>query len=50
MRYLLLLVFLTGCATSFEKNQAGLIRACKNGVKSYDDGTVSLECDKEKKQ
>lgn len=45
MKYLLivLLMFLFGC-TTFMTNEAGVRKACKSGVKMYDDGTTHFEC------
>lgn len=45
MKYLVLILSLTffGCG-SFQTNAQSVVRACKNGVKNYDDGAVSFAC------
>lgn len=46
MKYIILLISLwalVGCG-SFQTNSQNVVRACKNGVKNYDDGTVSFAC------
>jgi hypothetical protein len=46
MVFVWILIFgaaMTGC-TTFSYNESGLRRACKSGVKSYSDDTVTFEC------
>lgn len=45
MKFLLVLLILACSAcTTFSTNQPYLSRACKAGVKTYDDGNVNFEC------
>lgn len=45
MKYLFLvaLLFSFGCST-FMTNESGVRKACRSGVKKYDDGTTNFEC------
>lgn len=50
MTFVWILVFgaaLTGC-TTFNSNENGVRRACKSGVESYSDDTVTFKCFNEK--
>lgn len=45
MRYLLIscLFIITAC-TSFNMNESGIRKACRGGVKEYDDGSTNFKC------
>lgn len=45
MKYLLLIVLLLTCAcTTFNLNESGIRKACKGGIKEYNDDSTSFKC------
>lgn len=46
MKLILLIIFIimaVGC-TTFYQNSTSVNRACKSGIKEYDDGTTNFSC------
>jgi hypothetical protein len=44
MRFFLMVVLLLAACTTFNANENGLRRACRSGVATYDDGSLTFRC------